>query len=143
MLLPACLIRRSEAGEAPIMDWPSRRGCCVLEAGLSPKLLRGEAGAFGEAAQFGPGEVGMDPAAEAAIGAGDDVLAADDLGIAQDAVGDELRVLDEVGSVADHTRHQHLARRQFRLLPYPPLVLVPHIGSLERISLRLHVEDQI
>ena len=111
--------------------------------GLSPELLRGEAGAFGEAAQFGPGEVGMDPAAEAAIGAGDDVLAADDLGIAQDAVGDELRVLDEVGGVADHTRHQHLARRQFRLLPYPPLVLVPHIGSLERISLRLHVEDQI
>ena len=125
------------------MDWPSRRGCCVLETGLSPKLLRGEAGAFGEAAQFGPGEVGMDPAAEAAIGAGDDVLAADDLGIAQDAVGDELRVLDEVGGVADHTRHQHLARRQFRLLPYPPLVLVPHIGSLERLSLRLHVEDQI
>jgi hypothetical protein len=39
-------------------------------AGLSPKLLRGEAGAFGEAAQFGPGEVGMDPAAEAAIGGG-------------------------------------------------------------------------
>ena len=39
--------------------------------------------------------------------------------------------------------HQHLARRQFRLLPYPPLVLVPHIGRLERISLRLHVEDQI
>jgi hypothetical protein len=56
----------------------------------------GEAGAFGEAAQFGPGEVRMDPAAEAAIGAGDDVLATDDLGIAQDAVGDELRVLDEV-----------------------------------------------
>jgi hypothetical protein len=24
--------------------------------------------------------------------------------------------------VADHTRHQHLARGQFRLLPYPPLV---------------------
>ena len=45
---------------------------CAL-SGLSPKLLRGEAGAFGEAAQFGPGEVGMDPAAEAAIGAGDDV----------------------------------------------------------------------
>ena len=36
----------------------------------------------------------MDAAAKAAIGAGDDVLAADDLGIAQDAVGDELRVLD-------------------------------------------------
>ena len=74
--------------------------------GLSPELLRGEAGAFGEAAQFGPGEVGMDPAAEAAIGAGDDVLAADDLGIAQDAIGDELRVLDEVGGRKGSYRSQ-------------------------------------
>src|SRR5580692_12421701 len=81
--------------------------------GLSQKLLRGEAGAFGEAAQFGPGEVGMDPAAEAAIGDGDDVLAAADLGIAQDAVGDELRVLDEVGGVADHTRHSILPAGNF------------------------------
>src|SRR5262249_53360247 len=45
---------------------------------LTPKRLRGEAGAFGEGAQFGPGEVYVDTAAEAAIGAGDDVLAADD-----------------------------------------------------------------
>jgi hypothetical protein len=52
------------------------KGMLRARTGLSPELLRGEAGAFGEAAQFGPGEVGMDPAAEAAIGAGDDVLAA-------------------------------------------------------------------
>src|ERR1700719_3835674 len=83
------------------------KGMLRARTGLSPELLRGEAGAFGEAAQFGPGEVGMDPAAEAAIGAGDDILAADHLGIAQDAIGDEVRVVDEVGGVADHTRHQH------------------------------------
>jgi MFS family permease len=47
---------------------------------LKPEGLRGEAGAFGEGAQFGPGEVGVDPAAEAAIGAGDDALAADRVG---------------------------------------------------------------
>jgi hypothetical protein len=41
----------------------------------------------------------VDAAAEAAIGAGSDVLAADDRGVAQDAVGDELRVLDQVTQV--------------------------------------------
>src|ERR1700751_4512680 len=116
------------------MDWAQSKGMLRALSGLSPKLLRGEAGAFGKAAQFGPGEVGMDPAAEAAIGAGDDVLAADDLGVAQDAVGDQLRVLDEVRGMADDTRHQHLARRQFGVLPYPPFMLVPHIGRLERIG---------
>jgi hypothetical protein len=59
------------------------------------------------------------------------------------AVSDQLRVLDEVGGVADHTRHQHLARRQFCVLPHPPFVLVPHIGGLEGIVLRLHLEDQV
>ena len=85
----------------------------------------------------------MDAAAEAAIGAGDDVLAADDRGVAQDAVGDQLRVLDEVGGMADDTRHQHLTRRQSGVLPHPPFMLVPHIGGLEGIGLRLHLEDQI
>ena len=89
------------------------------------------------------GEVGVDAAAEAAIGADDDVLAAADRGVAQDAVGDQLRVLDKVGGVADDTRHQHLARRQFCILPHPPFVLVPHIGGLEGIGLRLHLEDQV
>ena len=85
----------------------------------------------------------MDAAAEAAIGAGDDVLAADDRGVAQDAVGDQLRVLDEVGGMADDTRHQHLTRRQSGVLPHPPFMLVPHIGGLEGIGLRLHLEDEI
>ena len=46
----------------------------------------------------------MDPAAEAAIRAGNDVLAADDRGVAQNAVGDELRVFDKVGSVELHAQ---------------------------------------
>src|SRR5215469_8209652 len=62
-----------------------------------PKRLRGEARAFNERAQLGPDEVGMDAAAEAAIGAGDNVLAAGDRGVTQDTVGDQLRVLDEFG----------------------------------------------
>ena len=38
---------------------------------------------------------------EAAVGAGDDVVAPDDPGEPDDALGDQLRVLDQVGRVAD------------------------------------------
>ena len=98
---------------------------------------------FDKRAQLGPGKIGVDAAAEAAIRAGNNVLTADDRRVPQDAVGDELRVLDKVGSVAHDPRHQHLARRQLRLLPHAPLMLVPNIAGLEGIGLRLHLEDQI
>ena len=97
--------RLLRAGDHYDSDGETLRGMLRARTGLSPKLLRGEAGAFGEAAQFGPGEVGMDPAAEAAIGAGDDVLAPDHPGEVEDAVGDYLRVLHDVGGVADD-RHE-------------------------------------
>jgi hypothetical protein len=51
----------------------------------------------------------MDASAEAAIGAGNDILAAHHLSEGQDAVGDEFGVLDDVGGVADDTRDQDLA----------------------------------
>ena len=41
----------------------------------------------------------MNPPAEAAIRASNDILAADNLGVAQDPVRDERRVLDEVGDL--------------------------------------------
>src|SRR5580704_6112390 len=63
-------------------------------------------------------------AGEAAIGAGDDVLAPDDLGKPPDALGDRLGMLDEVRAVRDDAGDQQLAVRQLRLLPRPPLVLV-------------------
>src|SRR6516162_1581992 len=78
---------------------------------LRPEGSRRKAGPFDKRAQLGPGKVGVDPAAEAAIRAGNDVLTADDCGVAQNAVGDERRVLDKVGSVADDARHQHFAGR--------------------------------
>jgi hypothetical protein len=40
--------------------------------------------------QLGPGEVGVDPSAETAVSACEDVLAAYDRGVAQDAVGGGL-----------------------------------------------------
>ena len=43
----------------------------------------------------------MDAAAEAAVGAGDNVFAADDVSELGDAIGNQFRVLDEIGGVAD------------------------------------------
>jgi hypothetical protein len=43
---------------------------------------------------LGPGKVGLDPAAEATIRASNDVFAANDRRVAQNAVGNELRVLN-------------------------------------------------
>ena len=85
----------------------------------------------------------MDPAAEAAIRTGNNVLAAGNRSVVQDSVSDELLVFDKVDGMADDTWHQHLAGRQIRLLPDAPLVLVSDIAGLEGIGLRPHLEDQI
>ena len=57
----------------------------------------------------------MDAAAEAAVGAGDDVLFADEFSERDDAIGYQFRVLDEVGGVADDTRNQDLPGGEFHV----------------------------
>src|SRR5262249_125897 len=108
--------------------------CEGKRALATPEFLRCEPGSVDQRAQLGPGEVGVNPAAEAAIGAGNDILATDDRGIAKDSIGDQLRVLDQVGRVTDDAGHQHLAGRQLDRLPDPPFVLVSHVASLEGIG---------
>ena len=49
---------------------------------------------------------------KAAIGAGDDVLAADEAREPQDAFGDEFGMLHDVRAVADDARGENLAFRQ-------------------------------
>ena len=115
----------------------------ALCTALPPQPLRREPRALDQRAELGPGDLGVHAAAEAAVGAGDDVLAADRAGEAHDALGDELRVLDQVGGVADHAGHQHLAVRQLDVLPHLPFVLVAHVGRLERIALRLDLQHQV
>jgi len=54
---------------------------------------------------------------KAAIGAGDYVFSADDLGIADKSFGNELRVLDDVAGMRDYARDQDLAGGQPNRLP--------------------------
>ena len=79
----------------------------------------------------------MNPAAKATIGAGDDVLAPDHPGEVEDAVGDDLRVLDDVGGVADDPRDQDFSVGQLDVSPDFPLVLVTDIAARLRRARRL------
>ncbi len=90
-----------------------------------PDAIRGEGGALGEDGELGPAEFGVDAGAEPAVGARDDVLGAEPIGVAGDALGDQFRVLDEVCGVRDDAGDEDLAVRQLDVLPQVILVLVP------------------
>jgi len=59
----------------------------------------------------------MDAAAQAAVGAGDDVFSADDFSERDDAIGYEFRVLDEVGRVADGAGDKDFSGGRFDVPP--------------------------
>src|SRR5262244_820541 len=99
-----------------------------------PELSRGQARAFHERLELRPGDLRMAHArAETAVRTGDHVLAADQPGVADDSLGDELGMLHEVAGVADHAGDEDLALRQLHVLPHAPLVLVARVGGLDRV----------
>src|SRR5207248_11319132 len=111
--------------------------------GSAPELAGGQCRALGQRFELGPGDVRVNPAAETAVGRGDDPLPADQVREAKDALGDELGVLDDIGSVADHTGQDHLFVRQFDVLPHLPFVLVADISGLERVGVRVDRQHDI
>ena len=81
------------AGTSPAMT-------VILRRRLRPQFLAGEPRAFGQRLELRPHDLRMDAAVEralrkAAIGAGDHVLAADDLRQPNDAFGDQFGMRDE------------------------------------------------
>ncbi len=83
--------------------WRKIFGRTAVSAGmLAPQFAARDAGAFGERGELDPDDARVDlagrrEACEPAIGAGDDVFAADHLGKAANPLGDKLLVLDDVG----------------------------------------------
>src|SRR5215510_811738 len=75
---------------------------------LLPELLRGQARALGHRLELRPRDLGLDDVdgpregREAAVGPGDHALAPDDLGVADEPLGNQLGVLDEVGRRVEH-----------------------------------------
>ena len=72
-----------------------------------------------------------------------DILAPDNVGEGFDALRDQLGMLDNVGGVADHARHDDLAGRQLDVLPDCPFVLVTDVAGLETVGLCAHLEHEI
>src|SRR5687767_10253314 len=115
-----------------------RAGSAVTHAGgpgstahraLPPQLLRRESRTLGHRLELRPDDRGMaDTLAESTVRTGDNVLTTDDSRVADQALGDQLRVLDEVAEVADYARNQQLPLGQLHVLPDPPLVLVARVG---------------
>src|SRR6202140_2478006 len=104
-----------------------------------PERLRGKPCAFGECAKLRPDQILVQPRAQSAIGASDHVRAPDRFGEVADSLRDELGMLDEVGGVADHARHDDLAGGQLDVLPQRPFVLVTHIAGFETAGLPAHL----
>ena len=80
------------------------------DAGLLPQQLRGDGGALGEAFQLRPHDRAVHAAGEralreSAICAGHDAVAANDAGIAQQPLGHEVGMLDDVGRMRNEPRH--------------------------------------
>ena len=109
-------------------------------------MLARPRGALDQRAELELGDLRIDLAvagegAEAAVGAGDDALAADHVGEAHDALRHQFGMLDIVGAGVDHAGQQDLVVRQLDVLPHRPFVLVARIGGLDRERLRVHAED--
>ena len=78
----------------------------------TPRLPARDRGAVAQGAQLGPGDLRMDAAAQAAVGAGDDVFSA-----------------DEIRGVADDTRNQDLSSGEFHVAPDFELCAVRSFAS--------------
>jgi len=104
--------------------------------------------ALGHRRQFGPHNVGIDgcladPGAEATIAGGDDVVTADEVGVAGDALRDQLRVLNEIRFRLDDPGNNDLALRQLDLLEQGLFMRVARVRGLERDRRRPRCERDI
>src|SRR5215469_9959558 len=109
----------------------------------APDAVGGKGRALCEGGQLGPAEFGVDAGAESAVGTRYDVLGAEPVGVAGDALGDQFRVLDQVRGVRDDAGNQDLAVRQLDVLPQVVLVLVPRVGRFNQVGTGLDLEHDV
>src|SRR5262247_4571187 len=120
--------------------WRAERGSA--RAGALPEAPARQPRSLREHAELLPHDArvharGREPLREAAVHAGDDVLAADEPRVAHDPLRDQLRVLDAVRRVGDDARDEDLALGELDRLPHVVLVLVAWVRSFERECPRL------
>ena len=85
----------------------------------------------------------MDAAAEAAVGAGDDVFLADDFSERDDAIGDQFRVLDEIGGVTDDAGDEDFSGGQFHIAPDFVFMFVTDVAGFDQVRLGIDTEHDV
>src|SRR5262249_4474949 len=101
-----------------------------------PEFPRGESCPFYQRLELGPGDFAVDFAApsggaKATVRTGDHPLPSHHVGIAHNALGHQLRVLDEVGGAVQHPWNNHLIVRQPDVPPNLPLMSMARIGPFK------------
>src|SRR4030095_13978461 len=85
----------------------------------------------------------MDAAAQAAVGAADDVFSAGDFSERNDAIGYQFRVLDEIGSVADDAWDEDLSGGEFHVAPDFVLMFVADVTGFDQVRLGVDLENDV
>ena len=93
--------------------------------------------------ELAPREFRVDAVAHAAVGAGDHVVRANPLRVTDDAIGDQLRMLDHVRRVRYYAGRELLPLRELRVLPDVHLVPAPRVGGLQEEGAGVDAEDQV
>jgi hypothetical protein len=111
-----------EESRADFYFWAFLLFCFVHPAQVllnaTSQLLARDRRAVAQSAELGPGDLRMDTAVRAAVGAGDDVFSWPTIsGERDEAIGYQFRMLDELGGVADNTRNQDLPGGEFHVAP--------------------------
>src|SRR5262249_18494890 len=106
---------------------------------IPPQLLARDLRALGQGREFRPHDARVHllragEARKAAIAAGDDALAAHHLRKPADALGNQLRMLDQDRRVADHPRNEALVLWKLCRLPNLPFVLMAWVGRFEGVG---------
>src|SRR6266511_1292873 len=108
---------------------------------LVPEFAAGESSSVRERTKLGPHDLLTDTVAlvtrgdgKTAIDSGQDSLAANHLGPANNAVGNGLRVLDDVRGMIDDPRDHDLVFRQRNILKHAPLEFMAATCPHERIA---------
>jgi hypothetical protein len=83
------------------------------------------------------------PCAQPTVRPGDHPLAAHQIGILEETLGHQFRVLDEIRGMAHDTGNEYLALGQLNVFPHPPLMFVTGVGRLDRIAHGLDLQDEV
>ncbi len=102
-----------------------------------PETIRGNLRSFCKRLQLVPGDFTIDGAVtrergKSAVGAGDNPLLSNQLGILLDALCNQLGMLDKVGRQIDDPGNENVVIRQLDLLPDRPFVGMSCVGAFEQ-----------